>query len=223
MAAPNGDAAPRERIMSHMNANHRREMAHYLRHYCGVSSSSAVDPRMTDISLKSMRIAARGKEYNVLFDPPLGSMSEIRPRVVEMDAVARRHLGISDVYITAFAPPRPFDIVVACGVALYFICFFTLPLVRRDTSIWTVLETVFPGGPLWYRWVVSTIFIPVLGIHATEAWWFHRRRLVPHGVVPGSTLWWKWEVSTFFEGVCAFNRIDNIISEKRKEKEARSH
>lgn len=223
MAASNSGAAHQARIISHMNGDHQRELSHYLRHYCGLSSSAAADAHMTDISLKSMTIKSHSGEYSVPFDPPLAAWSDVRPRVVDMDRVAREHLGISDIYITAFAPPRGSDFIVFGGVVFYFVCFFSLPWIQPGTGVWDLLTSIFPGGPQWYRWVVKTIFIPVLAIHVGEAYWFHRSRMVPHGVQPGSTLWWKWESSTFFEGFRAFKRIDGIIAAKRAEKEARRH
>jgi hypothetical protein len=223
MTSSAGGDAPRARIMAHMNASHQRELSHYLRHYLGLSPRTAADPEMTSVSLEGMVISAKGKEYSIPFDPPLASWAEARPRVIEMDAVARKHLGLSGIYITSYAPPRGFDIVVGSSVAFYFFCYLTLPFVKPGTLIWRFLETVFPGGGDGYVWIVRTIFLLVFGIHISEVYWFHRSRLLPQGVQAGSSLWWKWIISTFFEGVCTFLRIDGIIEAKRKEKETKSH
>lgn len=223
MGAPE-DSAAIARAKSHMNANHARELSHYLRHFCGLSARAAADPELTDLSLSGMAIRSRsGREHRVPFDPPLASPAEIRPRVVAMDADARRGLGIADVYVTEYVAPAGFEALVAAGVALYFVCYFTLPLVVPRTVVWDLLEGWFPGGAGGYRWLTSTIFWPVVVIHSAEGWWFHRTRMLPHGVETGSALWWKWLASNWFEGLCAFMRVDRIVAEKRRVKQAKDH
>ncbi|KAG7136443.1 hypothetical protein HYQ45_005995 [Verticillium longisporum] len=228
MSAPdlNPDEVARNRITSHMNRAHSRELSHYLRHYANLSSRAASTPWLKDISLDAMIIAAGGlggREFVIPFSPPLASLADARSRVIAMDADARKALGIRDVYITAYEPPRGFDIVVFAAVAVYFLSYATLAFVMPGTPFWRVLQAVFPGGPRSYRWLVKAIFWPVVGIHLGEVWWMHRSRLVPHGVDPGSLLWWQWVGTTFFEGVCAFMRLDSVLAEKRKEKAAASH
>ncbi|KAM0494399.1 hypothetical protein ACHAPB_008072 [Verticillium nonalfalfae] len=220
------DEVARNRITSHMNRAHSRELSHYLRHYANLSSRAASTPWLKDISLDAMTIAAGGlggREFVIPFSPPLASLADARSRVIAMDADARKALGIRDVYVTAYEPPRGFDIVVFAAVAVYFLSYTTLAFVMPGTPFWRVLQAVFPGGPRSYRWLVKAIFWPVLGIHLGEVWWMHRSRLVPHGVDAGSLLWWQWIGTTFFEGACAFMRLDNVVAEKRKEKAAASH
>jgi len=223
MAAPASSDAARARVMGHMNGSHSRELSHYLRHYAGLSQRAAADAKLTDLSLSSMRIRSRGGEHAVAFEPPLDAWSEMRPRVVEMDRIARESLGLSDVYITEYAPPKGFDIAVAGAVAFYFISYLALPWIQPGTAVWDLLATWFPGGPKWYTWLVRIIVLPVLAIHLGEGFWFNRTRMAPHGVLLGSALWWKWQVGQFFDGVCSFHRVDAVIAAKKAEKAAKSH
>ncbi|ROT43434.1 hypothetical protein SODALDRAFT_327635 [Sodiomyces alkalinus F11] len=219
------DEAAHARIANHMNNHHKRELSHYLRHYSGLSARAASSPELIEISLTGMTITAGGSggaKFRIPFEPPLSSPAEVRGRVVTMDTEARTALGIRDVYVTTYTPPRGFDIAVFGGVALYFLSYATLPHLLPGTPFWSALAAFFPGGPRAFRWLVTALFWPVLGIHVFEVWWMHRTRLLPHGVDTGSRLWWTWVGSTFFEGVCAFRRIDSIIADKTKEKEEKA-
>ncbi|WYZ36720.1 hypothetical protein EsH8_II_000226 [Colletotrichum jinshuiense] len=218
--------SPRDRILSHMNQDHKRELSYYLRHYAGLSRKAATAPWLKDVTFNGMTIAAGGlggKEFFVEFDPALSSWGDVRPAVVEMAHVSRRALGYSDITVSHFAPPQGFDVVVFGSVTFYFVCWLTLGFVLPGTPIWSFLQTVFPGGPTFYHWLVKAIFLPVLGIHLTECYWFHRTRLQRHGIELGSGLWWTWIGSLFFEGLCGFRRFDAIVAAKRKENESKSH
>lgn len=221
-----GDDVAKARITTHMNRSHQRELSHYLRHYAGLSAGASRSPELVDVSLSGMSITTAGSDgeiYPIPFEPPLSSLAEVRARVVAMDVEARDALGISDIYLTVYTPPRGFDIFVFAGVAVYFLCYFTLPWNLPGTPLWSFLTAVWPGGPLRFRELVEKIFWPVVVIHLIEALWVHRSRLAPHGVDPGSRLWWQWVLSTFFEGACTFWRIDALLEAKRKEKAAASH
>ncbi|KAK2047646.1 hypothetical protein LZ31DRAFT_539599 [Colletotrichum somersetense] len=214
--------SPRERIMAHMNRDHKRELSLYLRHYAGLSRSAATAPWLKDVTLEGMTIAAGGlggKEFHVAFKPALQTWADVRPAVVEMERAARQALGDSDITVDYFAPPQGFDVVIFGAVAFYFVCWLTLGYVLPGAPIWSFLQAVFPGGPMFYRWLVKVIFLPVLAIHLTECFWFHRTRLQRHGIELGTGLWWTWIGSLFFEGVCGFRRFDGIVADLKKEKE----
>ncbi|KAF0318662.1 hypothetical protein K4K61_000293 [Colletotrichum sp. SAR11_59] len=215
-----GAIDPRDRIMSHMNRDHKRELSYYLQHFAGLGRGAASSPWMKDVSFEGMTIAAGGlggKEYFVAFNPALTSWEEVRPAVVDMARVSREALGYSDITVSHFEASSGFALIVGISVAFYFVCYLTLGFVLPGRPIWGFLQTVFPGGPLFYRWLVKTIFFPVLGIHLTECWWFHRTRLVKHGIEPGSSVWWQWVSSLFFEGYPGFQRFDALVAAKRKE------
>jgi hypothetical protein len=213
------------RFSTHMNREHQRELSHYLRHYCGVPGHEARStPQIVEATLNGMSIrVGNGKTYIVPFDPPLPSWSDGRARVIEMDTIAREHLGIKDVYITNFVPPQGVDIIVLAGVISYYLSFISLAFIKPGTSAWSLLDQYFPAGATGFHSLVQKIFIPVTAIHAFEAILFDRIRMAPYGVNRGTALWWKWMVCMFFEGFLAFKRVDRVVAQKRKEKESRKH
>lgn len=222
MASKDGDQARRENIITHMNRTHQRELSHYLRHYNKLSASAARSPTMANVSWERMLLRTRdGVDHTVPFTPPLTAWDEIRPRVVAMDVAARKSLGISDIQVTAYEPPRGFDHVVFGGVLLYFCCVASLPWVVPGTKLWQTLEVVYPGGPVWFRWLVRTIFWPVVLLHFSEAILFERMRMHRHGVERWSAVWWLWEVDCFIEGIMAWWRVDSIVARKKAEREAK--
>ncbi|TDZ30709.1 hypothetical protein C8035_v002319 [Colletotrichum spinosum] len=224
--AVGGDDAVRDRIKTHMNRDHQRELSLYLRHYSGLTRRAANSPWLKGISLKGMTIAAGGlggKEFFVAFEPALNSWDDVRPAVVEMARASQKGLGLSDITISHFEATSGFALVVFISVAFYFFCWLTTGFVLPGTPIWAFLQKVFPGGPRFYRWLTQTIFFPVLGIHLSECYWFHKTRLVRHGIEFGTGLWWQWISSLFFEGYPGFQRFDAVVDAKRKEKETKTH
>ncbi|KAM4060084.1 hypothetical protein HRG_002305 [Hirsutella rhossiliensis] len=138
-----------------------------------------------------------------------------------MDSTARKHLGISDVFLTTYLPPRPLDLFIFASVVFYFACVATLPWLAPATSAWNTIDAVFPGGVEWYRWLVRSLFLPVVGLHAVESFLFDRK-LRRHGVDRWTGLWWLWVSSCFMEGVMAFKRVDDHVAQKRASKEGKN-
>jgi hypothetical protein len=49
------------------------------------------------------------------------------------------------------------------------------------------------------------------------------KKLAKHSLTPFDKMWWPWTASCFVEGITSFWRLDGLIEEKRKEKEAKKH
>ncbi|EQL00635.1 hypothetical protein OCS_03652 [Ophiocordyceps sinensis CO18] len=211
----------RARIISHMNRAHTRELAHYLRHYAGASSRDASNPSLRDLTLQGMRIRAAGNDYAVPFAPPLDDWNDVKQRIIDMDSTARKHLGISDVFLTKYLLPRPFDCFVLGAVLFYFGCVATLPWPPPATTTSNIIDAIFPGGVEWYRWLTRTLLLPVIACHAIETFLFDRK-LRRHGVNRWTGLWWLWASSCFVEGIMAFRRVDDHIAQKRAAMEGKS-
>ncbi|KAL2130647.1 hypothetical protein VTI74DRAFT_6128 [Chaetomium olivicolor] len=237
--------AQKARTISHMNNDHRPDMRHIAALYPGsppipssYHASSAEDPLMTDVSLSSitLRLPATDSTHVVAFVPPLASWDDRRTRLVEMARNARAALGISDdgdeegnrkgkgkgkVVVNEYMPPRvPYDITIFLAVLFYYFTFALLQMgcFAPGTLPATVVEMVrFPYGLEGFRWLVKTIFVPVLGIHLAETWWLERSRLRKFGVRRGSAVWWLWVGSVFIEGAMAFKRFDIVVMRLREE------
>ncbi|OAA79248.1 hypothetical protein LEL_02734 [Akanthomyces lecanii RCEF 1005] len=223
MAAVDDDEARKDRIISHMNRDHTREMSNFLRHYNSLSKRQAARPSMRDVSLDTMHIRAGGFNHAVPFVPPLRGWDDIRPRLAEMDAVARRDLGVSDITVATYVAPRPADWIVFCAVTFYFVSAASLPWLVHGTTAWSLLNGGFPGGAPMFRWLVKVLFVPVLGIHVTECYLLDRLRLSRHGVERFTGIWLLWEVSCFLEGLMTWRRFDELVAEKQKQKDAKKH
>ncbi|KAF5021372.1 hypothetical protein F66182_6561 [Fusarium sp. NRRL 66182] len=213
MASP--DDARKNRILSHMNKDHTREISYYLRHYAHLSASAASSPVLQDVDLSGMSIKSQdGRDHFVPFTPPLTSWAEIKDRIIQMAHEAREALGLSDVIITAYVPPEGFGVIVTGSVLFYFFCAASLPWVQPGTHIWKLLDSNFPGGAPLFHWLVNTIFWPVIGIHVVECYFFDKK-LQRHGVERLSGQWWLWLSNCFFEGYPAFQRVDGIVARKQ--------
>ncbi|KAK0740761.1 hypothetical protein B0T18DRAFT_418664 [Schizothecium vesticola] len=197
--------------ITHMNADHRLDLAHILARH--LASPAPLDPStvsLSDISLTTLTITttAPAATHHIPFTPPLASWNDRRARLIEMSLAAR------PAVVSRYLPPRGFDVVVFLGVLTYYSCYVLLRLgVFDDGGVaagWLGWSP-FPGGAEGFRWLVGTIAVPVLGIHVGEMWWFDRTRAGKYGVRRGSGVWWGWMGSVFFEGYPAFARFDGEV------------
>lgn len=225
MAPSDPNAARRERILSHMNRDHKPELSRYLQHFAGVSKRDAQrSPEMVDVDLDGMVIrTGDGSRYSVRFTPPVPSWDAIRNRVIDMDNTARVALGVDPVNLTEWARPRGFDLVVAGGVVFWFACWLALPLVVPGTALHRFLDSYFPGGAERHRVVVKALELPMLLTHSAEVLLFDQIRLKRYGVPRFSGLWWKWSVNCFIEGFPTFARSKALVEKKQAEKAAKAH
>ncbi|KAI6086609.1 hypothetical protein F4821DRAFT_126622 [Hypoxylon rubiginosum] len=211
------------RIIGHMNKDHAKELEQYLRAFNGLSSSAARGAQLTEMTLDAMTIKSASGTHTVAITPPLGSAADARVRLVDMSQRAQEQLGLSDIQISVFTRPEGGGIISALGVSLYFACAATLALVQPGTPAWGMLDAAFPYGATAYKWLVKAIFLPVLIIHVTEAWWIARTRLTKHGIEAGSTLWFLWVANTFVEGYPAMMRFDGLVEMEKQKKESAKH
>ncbi|OTB04566.1 hypothetical protein M426DRAFT_320684 [Hypoxylon sp. CI-4A] len=215
--------AHKARIVEHMNKDHAKEISQYLRAFNGLSASAARDAQLTDMTLDTMTVRSLSGTHAVAIAPPLGSAADARVRLVDMSQRAQQMLGLSDIQIAQYTLPRGVGVVTTFGVALYVVCAATLPLVKPGTLVWDLLDAWFPFGVDAYAWLVKAILVPVLAIHATEAWWMTRTRLSKHGIETGTAVWWFWIVNVVFEGVPCMQRFDGLVATERKKKDGAKH
>ncbi|KAI1364513.1 hypothetical protein F5Y08DRAFT_306552 [Xylaria arbuscula] len=224
MAAP---PDPRARIISHMNKEHDADLSRYLQAFNGLSSSQSSSAQLTDLSLDSLTIKSRSGVHTVPITPPMKSFADARVRLVDMAERAQAKLGLSDnIKITEFSGPRGSGLASFIGVGFYFLsaAALGLGLLRPGTSAWEFIDGVFPyRGAEGFAWLVRVIFVPVLAIHVTEAWWMAQSRLKKYGVETGSAVWCAWVLETFVEGFPAFQRLDGMVAEERRRKDAAKH
>ncbi|KAH8687573.1 hypothetical protein BGZ60DRAFT_362664 [Tricladium varicosporioides] len=219
------DAAMKQRIIKHMNADHQESLVHYLQHFSKLSAKQARSPILTDISLESMTIkTVDGTTQKLPFRPPMKSFAEARTRTVDMDREAREGLNISNIKITEFYPPKTFVHRLVVGLcALAFTVFLTRDKLMEGSWIYENVLPWFPGGPKTFHWLARVIALPTLVLHLLECVLLDRTRLQKYGVARGSTLWWKYMAMCFLEGFGNFQRIDAAVLRKKKEAEKEKH
>ncbi|KAI2468408.1 hypothetical protein F4781DRAFT_269429 [Annulohypoxylon bovei var. microspora] len=204
----------KSRIVGHMNSDHAGELEEYLRAFNKLSASAAAGAQIADMTLASMTIKSASGTHAVAITPPLASAADARVVLVDMSMQAKQQLGLSPIRVTTWTPPSGLGLLTFAGVALYFVCAATLPLVQPGTAIFEAVDGVWPSGAEGYRWLVRTIFVPVVAIHVTEAWWMARSRLVRHGVKTWSGVWALWALGTFVEGWPAIRRFDRLVEKE---------
>ncbi|KAI0442832.1 hypothetical protein F4803DRAFT_344987 [Xylaria telfairii] len=217
---------PKTRIMAHMNKEHGAELKLYLQAFNGLSSSAAAKAELTDLTLDTLTIKAASGVHTVRISPPMKTLGDARVRLVDMAERAQQQLGLSDIRIERFEGPRGGGLLSFLGVGFYFVSGVAVALgvLRPGTAWWGLLDAYFPyHGAAGFVWLVEKIAVPVVVLHATEAWWMARSRLAKHGVETGGALWLLWVLETFVEGFPAIRRFDQLVRDEKKKKDAASH
>ncbi|KAF1817629.1 integral membrane protein-like protein [Eremomyces bilateralis CBS 781.70] len=218
------DAEIRKRIITHMNKDHYDSIIRYVQHYAHCSPFHARNATLTDITTTHLTIQCGTHTYPIPLTPPLGSLSEARPRLVAMNRTATDHLGHSAVTVKQWVPP------LGVYAATFLMCVLGFFVLSRDAHMapgsWAYEYGLKYGGDAftgWLRRYRGVGFGLMLAIHATEAMVMARGKMVRHAVPVGSGLWWKWVGGTFVDGVCSFHRFDALVARREKEMGKKGH
>ncbi|KAL4989555.1 hypothetical protein BDW68DRAFT_156575 [Aspergillus falconensis] len=218
------DASRKNFIINHMNADHARSLSLYLRAYCGLSAHASASPKLEDIRLTDMVISAQGPRYTIPFDPPLTSLSETRARVVAMHKEALKLLGLSDVQITRYSPPKGSQWIgfTLCLAILVGYCrrqnFEPGSLVYEGLGLGKYPRfTAFSYK--WQPWLWGFLAV-AHGFEAVVLLGYMRLR--KYGVRAFTGLWWVWMVLGFIEGFPAWMRFDELVRGAEAEEKEKS-
>ena len=224
MAEPESkDAAIKERIVTHMNSDHQDSLIRYLEHYCGVSSFSARNARLEDVTFSTLTITSNGKEHSVPIEPPMTAWSDARPRVVAMDAEAVAGLGRSDITIKKYAKPYGFMLIVFVACVLTYANFSRRANFKPGSLLYdSILRYVPEFADFCWR-LQPLVIYPMILLHGSEAISMVRSRLWKHNVPVGSRLWLTWVCGTFIEGYGSFVRFDALVKEEAARKAKARH
>lgn len=217
------DPAAPGRIIKHMNKDHQDSLVRYLEHFCHIPSSTAKTARLEEITFEHMIITSTGRRNIVYFELPLQSWGESRERVVEMDQQAMEGLGKSDLIVTRYTRPRGFHLVVFVTCLAVYVCFATRRNFEPGALLYEGLLKPVPRFNAFCHAIQPYLIVFMHGIHATEAFFFERRKLAKHGVARFSRLWWTWMTSVYIEGAGAFLRVDALVKEQKELKASRKH
>ena len=218
------DAAAKHRIITHMNADHQDSLIRYLEYYAGLSSFSARNAQLTDITFDSLTIEySHEQAHRIPIKPPMTVWSEARPKAVEMDTVATRGLGRGSVTVKRYKEPRGWMTAVMAVVVVTALAFSRRANFEPGSILfWAVLQ--YTPSFANFCWMVQPLVIPlIIVIHGTELWHFERSRLRRHTVRVFSRTWWEWAVSNLVEGFGAFVRFDEVVREEEEKKAKAKH
>ncbi|KAF2116909.1 integral membrane protein-like protein [Lophiotrema nucula] len=224
MAITAQEAAARERVIKHMNADHQDSLRRYLEHFKGASSFSVRNARMTDININCMQFEYAGKHGTITFDPPLKSLREARERLVQLDKDALQALGRSDIQITKFIPcyTNAFHLINWTTCFLTYLVYCRPANFKPGSLLFDNVLYKYPGFVKFSLAIQPYQFPIMVGIHLFESV-LMARKLARHGVLVSSLLWWAWVGTCFVEGFTSFNRLDEHIAEKQAAKDAKKH
>lgn len=218
------DAAAKQRIITHMNADHQDSLVRYLEHFCHLSSFSARNAKLEDITFDTLIISlSDGSRYTIPIAPPMTAWSEARPRVVAMDEEATTGLKRSNITVKKYKRPKGFMTVVFVSCAVTLVMFSKRSNFQPGSILYDNLLKYTPGFADWCYKIQPMLLYPMLAIHISEATCMAQTRLKKHSVPRCSRLWWKWILSTFIEGVGAFMRLDGIVKEEEANKAKLQH
>lgn len=211
------DAAAKQRIIQHMNKDHQNSLIRYLEHFCHISSYSARNARLEDLTLSSMTISSsRNSRHVVKIDPPMESWSEARARTAAMDSEAIEGLSRSKITVKKYTRPKGLSIVVPISVACTLAAFFLRSNFQPGSYLYDNLLESVPNFA-WFCYTIQPLLLPlVVAIHSGEAVHMASSRLEKHSVPRFSSLWWMWIVNCFFEGFGTFVRFDGIVKEEEE-------
>ncbi|EKG10996.1 protein of unknown function DUF2470 [Macrophomina phaseolina MS6] len=223
MAAPAAqEAAAKQRVISHMNADHQDSIVRYAEHYCKLSSFAARKARLADITLGSMCVEAAGKKYTIPLEPPMQSWREARERLVQMDKDALAGLGRSDITVKQYTRPRGAHAVVFTVCALTYVLVSRRANAQPGSFIYDHVLSYSPGFASFVAQVQPLVLAFLVGIHALETA-ILARRLQRHNVSAFSRLWWQWIASCLIEGFGSLERFGALVQQGRHEKEKQKH
>ena len=180
--------------------------------------------QMVDIDLNQMVFSCGGQQAVIAFDPPMKAMREARERLVQLDKDALQTLGRSDIPITKFVPAYTH----ATHLWNFTQCVLAMVLLPRQANwqpgslLYDNMLYLVPGFASFVTRIGWTVFVCMLPIHAVEVV-IMARKLAKHGCTFMDAVWWKWVGTCFIEGFTSFFRLNALIEEKRREKDAKKH
>jgi hypothetical protein len=213
----------KNRILTHMNADHQLSLRLYLQHYSHVPSAGTISARMLDITPEHIIVESSYGRHVIPFEPPMKSLMEARERLVDMHVFCLRELDLSDVVIKGYVPPDRAWQWMLSGLCLLILSTFPFRESLRPESA-SVIATIWSLGGVapWLARLSYTLSPLVLGFivvaHSGEAVWFINRRLKRHWVEMGTVVWWCWVVDCLLEGAGCLTRFDRVVKKVEAEK-----
>lgn len=129
MSSATTDAIAKQRIISHMNADHSSSLSDYLQFYARLQEPLAATAELVDISLTKMTITTKSSPTGttttyIPIRPAMETFDDARVRLVDMAMEAMAGLGKSPYVVDFYVPPRGFvQWMTVFGVCLGYYSF----------------------------------------------------------------------------------------------------
>ncbi|TKX24037.1 hypothetical protein C1H76_3605 [Elsinoe australis] len=214
------DAAAKQRIIGHMNADHHDSVVRYLEHYHGQSAWSAYSGKITDVSLSDITFQSEAGSFKTVIEPPMASFREARERLVAMDKECVAALDRSDITIREWQPPYGWYLALFVTVSVTFLAFST----RSNFALDSLFAAILPDFFRKFCYAIQPyLLVFLLVVHGAETFTMASGRLKRHNVNIRTLVYWQWVGDTFIEGVGAFNRFDKLVRQKQIAKAQQKH
>jgi len=164
------DQAAKARILPHMNREHGDSISRYLEHNLHISSFSARNAKLEDMTLSSLVIRSSGGLFTVPLTPPLSSWREARERLIAMDQDAVKALGRSPITVTTYTRPRSFlHITVFVGCLLGYFSFTRKANFEPGSYLYNLFLRYVPAFAAFAAPKVHMALAIMVAIHGAEA------------------------------------------------------
>ncbi|QLL30818.1 hypothetical protein HG536_0A06330 [Torulaspora globosa] len=207
-----------QRIITHMNKDHKLALEDYLYVYGGVPITEKIKHvRLHGIELECMTLQFMHEdidcdvEKTILFKPPLKDWSEAKSRLVTMAHEAADKRNLSHIQINDMSyPDTAIEYIVIIGVFLPFICYKW-----RKVLSWLPLPSLvieFLDNDNVLRGIMALAIVT----HVLETWTLLRPRLNYYRVPTDFLV--EWYLFGLLEGFAPVKRLERMAREKLREK-----
>ncbi|KAG8738731.1 hypothetical protein FRC10_006566 [Ceratobasidium sp. 414] len=208
----------KDRIIRHMNVDHRDSLANYLQYYVKTSPSEAATAELVDINTGGMTIT-RIIEPNgpprpivIPIDPPMNSLNQARERLIAMAFESLEGLGLSRWKVDTYPTPTLGGFIhMAVTCILVVLLLFPDQTLRPGAKArqFLLLDSDIAARLLYmYQREGRSV---IMGIAVYNAVMRMRRRLKRHCYTSSWGVWVSWLIAALLEGPFACRSFDRAV------------
>ncbi|AMD22526.1 HHL244Cp [Eremothecium sinecaudum] len=199
-----------ERIMLHMNKEHKTAIEDYLVYYGKVPMTEKIsDIWMIELEKDHFTLQFKHSELElelqktIIFDPPLKDWSEAKPRFIEMSKEAAAGRGYSHIQVKDIDYPSVQEWLLIALIYLPVLIYFKRDVIDSVPLPEIVYEVISQDVAL--LGIIAGVFI----CHNIECYVLLRPRLVKYRVPKDYSI--DWYFFGLLEGYSAIKRFDRMV------------
>jgi len=191
-------------------SHHPDTLIAYAKWY-GKVKAPIVSAEMADISTKSMTLLCTLKSSEkqstvITFDPPLAGYDAVKPRLLEMKAIAQEKLGmIKTPHLTSFQFPRPDYPPMAFLAGLYYLNFFP------ETSLAKTAIDLLGPSTLRRTFQITIVLHSLESLYTMYLCWKHKTGFLAGALYTVSTIIFGYPVWVDLRRRIQKARIDSVM------------